>query len=65
MRFVHLSDLHIGKSVKEFSMTEDIRYMFAKVFEIIDREEPDAVIIAGDVYDRTVPSAEAVCYARK
>lgn len=60
MRFVHLSDLHIGKSVKEFSMTEDIRYMFAKVFEIIDREEPDAVIIAGDVYDRTVPSAEAV-----
>lgn len=60
MKFIHLSDLHIGKSIKEFSMTEDIRYIFAKVFEIIDREEPDAILIAGDVYDRTVPSAEAV-----
>ena len=60
MRFIHLSDLHIGKSVKEFSMAEDLKYIFAKVFEIIDAEKPDAILIAGDVYDRTVPSAEAV-----
>ncbi len=60
MKFIHLSDLHIGKSVKEFSMAEDLRYIFAKVFEIIDEQKPDAILIAGDVYDRTVPSAEAV-----
>ena len=60
MRFIHLSDLHIGKSVKEFSMMEDLKYMFGKVYELIDKEMPDAILVAGDIYDKSVPSAEAV-----
>ena len=60
MKFIHLSDLHLGKRVNEFSMLEDQRYILAKIVEIIENENPDGVIIAGDVYDKSVPSAEAV-----
>ena len=60
MKFIHLSDLHIGKRVNEYSMTEDQEYILRKILNIIDDETPDAVIIAGDVYDKSVPSAEAV-----
>lgn len=60
MKFIHLSDLHIGKRVNEFSMLEDQEYILAKIIDIIDDEKPDAVLIAGDVYDKSVPSAEAV-----
>jgi len=60
MKFVHLSDLHIGKRVNEYSMLEDQEYILKKIIEIIDDEKPEAVIIAGDVYDKSVPSAEAV-----
>ncbi|MBR3781623.1 MAG: exonuclease SbcCD subunit D [Clostridia bacterium] len=60
MKFLHLSDLHIGKRVNEFSMLEDQEYMLTKIINIIDDEKPDAVVIAGDVYDKSVPSAEAV-----
>lgn len=60
MKFIHLSDLHIGKRVNEFSMLEDQTYIFTKIINIIDEERPDGVIIAGDVYDKSVPSAEAV-----
>ncbi len=60
MKFIHLSDLHIGKRVNEFSMLEDQEYILAKILEIVDVETPDGVIIAGDVYDKSVPSAEAV-----
>lgn len=60
MKFLHLSDLHIGKRVNEFSMLEDQEYILTKIINIIDNEKPDAVIIAGDVYDKSVPSAEAV-----
>ncbi len=60
MKFIHLSDLHIGKRVNEYSMTEDQQYILTKIINIIDEESPDAVIIAGDVYDKAVPSAEAV-----
>lgn len=60
MKFLHLSDLHIGKRVNEFSMLEDQEYILTKIINIIDDEKPDAVIIAGDVYDKSVPSAEAV-----
>ena len=60
MRFVHLSDLHIGKRVNEFSMLEDQRYIFAQIIEIIRNNDIDAVLIAGDVYDRSVPGEEAV-----
>ena len=60
MKLVHLSDLHLGKKVNEFSMIEDQQYILRKILEIIDAEQPDGVIIAGDVYDKTVPSAEAI-----
>ena len=60
MKFLHLSDLHIGKRVNEFSMIEDQEYILTKIINVIDDEKPDAVVIAGDVYDKSVPSAEAV-----
>ena len=60
MKFIHLSDLHLGKRVNEFSMLEDQEFILTKIINIIDGEKPDAVIIAGDVYDKSVPSAEAV-----
>lgn len=60
MKFVHLSDLHIGKRVNDFSMTEDQRFILDRILEIIYEEKPDAVLIAGDVYDKALPPAEAV-----
>ena len=60
MKFIHLSDLHIGKRVNEFSMLEDQEYILAKILQVVDEEMPNGVIIAGDVYDKSVPSAEAV-----
>jgi exonuclease SbcD len=60
MKFVHLADLHIGKRVNEFSLLEDQRYIFAEILKITAEEKADAVIIAGDVYDKSVPAAEAV-----
>ena len=60
MKFIHLSDLHLGKRVNEYSMIEDQKYILTKIIGIIDNENPDGVIIAGDIYDKAVPSAEAV-----
>lgn len=60
MKLIHLSDLHIGKRVNEFNLLEDQAYILDEILDVIDRESPDAVIIAGDVYDKSVPSAEAV-----
>ena len=60
MKLIHLSDLHLGKRVNEYSMLEDQEYILKKILGVIDEEKPDAVIIAGDVYDKSVPSAEAV-----
>ena len=60
MKFVHLSDLHLGKRVNEYSMLEDQEYILTKIINIIDDEKPTGVIIAGDVYDKSIPSAEAV-----
>ena len=60
MKIVHLSDLHLGKRVNEFSMLEDQAYILAEILNVIDRVRPQAVIVAGDVYDKPVPSAEAV-----
>ena len=60
MKLIHLSDLHLGKRVNEFSMLEDQEYILTKIINIIDEEKPEGVIIAGDVYDKSVPSAEAV-----
>lgn len=60
MKFCHLSDLHLGKRMHEFSMLEDQAYILNQILEIIDREGPEAVLIAGDIYDKAVPPAEAV-----
>ena len=60
MKLIHLSDLHLGKRVNEFSMLEDQRYILDKIISIADEEKPDAILIAGDIYDKSVPSAEAV-----
>ena len=60
MKLFHLSDLHIGKRVNEISMIEDQEYILLRIIQMIDEEKPDAVLIAGDVYDKSVPSAEAV-----
>ena len=60
MKIIHLADLHIGKRVNEFSMIDDQKYILNQILEIIDKEKPDAIIIAGDVYDKQVPSIEAV-----
>ena len=60
MKLIHLSDLHLGKRVNEFSMLEDQQYILSEILCIIDAEQPDGILIAGDVYDKTVPSAEAV-----
>ena len=60
MKIIHLADLHIGKRVNEFSMIDDQKYILNQILEIIDKEKPDTVIIAGDVYDKQVPSIEAV-----
>ena len=60
MKFVHIGDLHIGKRVHDFSMLEDQRYILEEMLRIFDEEKVDGVLIAGDVYDKTVPSAEAV-----
>ena len=60
MKFVHLSDLHLGKRVSEFSMLEDQRHILLRILQVIGQEKPDAVFIAGDVYDKPIPPAEAV-----
>ena len=60
MKLLHLSDLHIGKRVNNFPMIEDQKYILKEILEIIDREKPDGVMIAGDIYDRSIPSEEAV-----
>ena len=60
MKFIHISDLHLGNRLNEFSMLEDQEYILTKIINIIDEQKVDGVIIAGDVYDKSVPSAEAV-----
>ena len=60
MKFIHLSDLHLGIRVNDFSMSDDQRYILDRILDIIDREAPDGIIIAGDIYDKSMPPAEAV-----
>lgn len=60
MKFMHLSDLHLGKRVNEFSMIEDQKYILEQILSLLDREAADAVLMAGDIYDKPVPPAEAV-----
>lgn len=60
MKFFHLSDLHIGKRIHEFSMLEDQRYILNEILQLADKERPDGVLLAGDIYDKAIPTAEAV-----
>ena len=60
MKIIHLSDLHIGKKLNGFSLIEDQRYILNQILDIISREKPECIVIAGDIYDKTVPSEEAV-----
>ena len=62
MKLIHLSDLHIGKRLNEISLIEDQEYILLQILHIIVHEHADAVLIAGDVYDKSVPSAEAVTF---
>ena len=60
MKLIHLSDLHLGKRVNEFSMLEDQEYILKEIVQIVQEQQPDAVLISGDIYDRAVPPTEAV-----
>ena len=60
MKLMHLSDLNLGKRVNGFSMLDDQRYILKQITDVVDAEQPDGVLIAGDVYDKPVPPAEAV-----
>lgn len=60
MKLIHLSDLHLGKRVNEISMLEDQEYILRQILRIIKDEKADAVMLCGDIYDKSVPSAEAV-----
>ena len=59
MKLIHLGDLHLGKSLGDFDLYEDQKYILDRILEIIDKKEIDGVLIAGDVYDRAVPSESA------
>ena len=60
MKLIHLSDLHIGKKINEFSMLKDQQYIFEKIIQIIDGQKIECVLIAGDIYDKSIPSKYAV-----
>ena len=60
MKLIHLSDLHLGKRLNGFSLLDDQAYILDAILSVVDAESPDAVLIAGDVYDRTVPPEQAV-----
>lgn len=60
MKFLHLADLHLGKRICERSLLDDQRFLLEQILQIVDDKSADAVLIAGDVYDRPVPPPEAV-----
>lgn len=60
MKAIHISDLHLGKRLHDYQLLEDQEYILDRLLELVGEERPDAVLIAGDIYDKTVPSAEAV-----
>ena len=59
MRFLHLSDLHLGKRVCEFSMLDDQRYILEQILSLLDKTPVDGVLLAGDLYDKPVPPADS------
>ncbi|MDF2984635.1 MAG: nuclease SbcCD, subunit [Eubacterium sp.] len=60
MKIIHTGDWHIGKIVNDFSMLEEQKYLLEQLVSVIDREKPDALVLAGDIYDRSIPPVEAV-----
>ncbi len=60
MKIVHTGDWHIGKIVNEFSMLEDQKYILQQLITVVDQEKPDAIVVAGDIFDRSIPPVEAV-----
>ncbi len=60
MKFIHISDLHLGKRVNQFSMLEDQKFILLQILDIIDQECPDAILVAGDIYDTPQPPVSAV-----
>lgn len=60
MKFAHISDLHLGKRIHQFSMIDDQKYILEKIVEIVKEEKVDGILLAGDIYDKIYPSAEAV-----
>lgn len=60
MKFLHISDLHLGKHLNEVSLIEDQTFILGQILKICDEQKPDAVLIAGDVYDKGIPSVDAV-----
>ena len=60
MKFFHLSDLHIGKQLHRYNLKEDQQVILKEVITYAKELRPDAIVIAGDIYDKSVPSAEAV-----
>ena len=59
MKFIHLGDLHLGKSLCDYDLIEDQRFILNQILEIIEKESVDGVLIAGDVYDKSIPSEAA------
>lgn len=60
MKILHIADLHIGKRLGEFNLIEDQEFILSQILNIIGKHEPDCILIAGDVYDKSQPSGEAV-----
>ena len=60
MKFFHISDIHLGKRLNEYSLLEDQRYILSQIIGAVDAEKPDALLIAGDIYDKSIPPVEAV-----
>ena len=60
MKFIHLGDLHIGKRVNEFSMINDQREILKQIIKVSKSEKVNGIFIAGDIYDKTIPSIEAI-----
>lgn len=59
MKLLHIGDLHLGKSLGEFDLSEDQKYILDQILKIAEESKVDAVLIAGDVYDKAVPSEAA------
>ena len=61
MKFLHLGDLHLGKSLGDFDLIEDQKYILNQVIGLIDKQSVDAVLIAGDVYDKSIQDDWRAC----